>query len=321
MPDGENFDFILGDEEEDEDNDEDEEEEADTTIGEVAIRDMVWLLASREVNRAKYTGPPKEGTYREPSTITGTRVTYHQTFGRLTSKAEKEKQNRQSEDEDGTSERKDTISRAVAIAHAEITSGRKVKIRDQKDDMDEYKVARASLVDDVYLNRNQGWARRESHLLEEDDGMYGASYMTKEYKAIIVELFDRGVEQSCNKMSPSLMREELELRFPGFYTYPPESEITSTVCALFEAQKKAKNGITTTIKEKKIPANVEEKLRTLMAKHPVEKGAAIADIMAAAFPRKRIPGCTRKEVMDRVNSLRGAERAKARKTEMRQLIG
>jgi hypothetical protein len=145
--------------------------------------------------------------------------------------------------------------------------------------------------------------------------------MTDEYKAVIVELFERGVTQSCNKMSPALMREELELRFPGFYTYPPESEITRTVSSLFDAQKKAKGGQIIEVKQKKIPAKVEESLRNLMAKHPLEKGAAIADRVAATYKNKRIPGCTRKEVLDRVNSLRGQERAKAKKTEMRQLIG
>ena len=224
------------------------------------------------------------------------------------------------EDEENERERSDLISRAISIAHAEITSGRKVKIRDQKDDMEEYAIAKASLVPDFLLSRRQGWARRDC--LEDEEGMYGADYMTDEYKAVVVELFERGVAHSCNKMSPSLMREELEIRFPGYYTYPPESEITKCISSLYDAQKKAKTDkAPKTIKVKKIPKKVEKMLREVMAADPLEKGAAIANRVLAAYKRRKIPDCTRKDVLDRVNSLRQQEKNKLKKIEMRKLIG
>jgi hypothetical protein len=112
----------------------------------------------------------------------------------------------------------------------------------------------------------------------------------KKYRAVVVELFEKGVEHSCNKMSPAQMREEIEQRHPGFYCYPPESKITKCVSALYDAQKKANKGKKTK-KMKHLPEEVGLKIREFMAQHTSEKGAAIADRVAEFFGgADRIPG-------------------------------
>ena len=215
--DDDRFVFLLGGE------DEEDYDEADGmgagNIGELAIGDLVRSLGSRELGRAKYTGPPQEAVYKTPLSLTGTKVRFHQSFGNIISKKQSEKQNQQLDSYGNAEEaRNDLISRALTIAHAEIKSGLRVKIRDQMDNMEEYSIANASKVSEHLHYRKQGWARRENSGGE--DGMYGAKYMTNEYKAVIEELFNEGVKDSSNKTSPAQMREEIEIRFPGFYTYP-----------------------------------------------------------------------------------------------------
>jgi hypothetical protein len=314
-----NFVFVMGDAATD---DEVEEEEEAENIGELAVRDIARSLASREIVRAKYTGKPQESIYNAPLPLTKVSVKFHQTFGRIKSKRESEKDNLQSTDEasDDSYTRRDLISKAISIAHEEIVSGRKVRIRDQKDEMAEYGMAKASRVSDSCLFRSQGWARRDA--LDDDAwGMYGATYMNEKYRAVVVELFEKGVEHSCNKMSPAQMREEIEERHPGFYCYPPESEITKCVSALFDAQKKANKGKKTKT-TKILPEEVGLKIREFMAQHTSEKGAVIADRVAEFFGgADRIPGCTRTLVRDRVNSWRKAERDKAAKSAKRRHIG
>jgi hypothetical protein len=300
---------------------EEEEEEAEN-IGELAVRDIARSLASREIVRAKYTGKPQETIYNAPLPLTKVSVKFHQAFGRIKSKRESENDNLQSTDEssDDSYTRQDLISKAISIAHEEIVSGRKVRIRDQKDAMMEYEMAKASRVSDSCLFRSQGWARQEA--LDDDAwGMYGATYMNEKYRAVVVELFEKGVEHSCNKMSPAQMREEIEERHPGFYCYPPESEITKCVSALYDAQKKANKGKKTK-KTKHLPDEVGLKIREFMAQHTSEKGAVIADCVAEFFGgADRIPGCTRILVRDRVNSWRKAERGKAAKSAKQRHIG
>ena len=227
--------------------------------------------------------------------------------------------NRRSIDPD-IPERRDLISKAISIAHEEIISGRKVQIRDQKDEMEEYSIATASPLPSSMLNRKQSWARRDCLDDDDDWGMYGANYMTERYKVVTKELFENGVAHSSDKMSPAQMREEIENRYPGFYTYPPESEITKYVSALFDAEKKAKLKNTKEKQPRKISEKVDKKIKELMDKHPDEKGAAIADRTFKHY-QKKIPGCTGKDVLDRVNSLRQQERNKIKKLQKRKLIG
>ena len=164
----------------------------------------------------------------------------------------------------------------------------------------------------------QGWAQRDC--LDDDDGsLYGADYMNDDYRVIIEELFNRGVERKWEKMSPAQMREELEARRPGYYTYPPESEITKLVSSLFDTQKKQKGSTPKEKKPQKVPDNVQERIDKFMEKHPNEKGAAIADRVLKSF-RNKIPGCTRKDVMDRVNQLRQQIKQKEEKAAKRKLI-
>jgi hypothetical protein len=116
------------------------------------------------------------------------------------------------------------------------------------------------------------------------------------------------------------MREEIEEQHPGFYCYPPASEIIKCVSALYDAQKKANKGKKTK-KTKHLPEEVGLKIRELMAQHTSEKGAVIADRVAEFFGgADRILGSTRILGRDRVNSWRKPERDKAAKSAKRRHI-
>jgi hypothetical protein len=147
-----NFVFVMGDAAAADEAKEEEEEEAEN-IGELAVRDIARSLASREIVRAKYTGKPQESIYNAPLPLTKVSVRFHQTFGQIRSKRESENDNLQSTDEssDDSYTRRDLISKAISIAHEEIVSGRKVRIRDQKDGMMGYGMAKASRVSDSCL--------------------------------------------------------------------------------------------------------------------------------------------------------------------------
>ena len=50
----------------------------------------------------------------------------------------------------------------------------------------------------------------------------------------------------------------------------------------------------------------------LMSTFPEEKGKAIADCVQRHF-KKKIPGCSRKQVLDKINYIRGQARNKENK--------
>jgi hypothetical protein len=124
-------------------------------------------------------------------------------------------------------------------------------------------------VPDAALHRPQGWAQRPTR----EDGMYGVSYNTDEYREEIQIMFDEGANNSSKKMGPAEMLERLEEKFPGLYRYPGEIEMSRAVSAMFEKQKKGKRKETE--KEEKLPKVVGEKIREIMAKYPGQTGKIV----------------------------------------------
>ena len=100
-----------------------------------------------------------------------------------------------------------------AVQH--LIHDKSVVVRSGMEDMSEYELALHVPVE----VKVQGWARRPSH-----GEQYGVTYIGR-YAAEIMEMFQRGVAESTNKMSPAAMLEMLERRFPGRYSLPGENEI------------------------------------------------------------------------------------------------
>jgi hypothetical protein len=166
----------------------------------------------------------------------------------------------------------------------------------------------------LLLLRAQGWARRP----ERDGGMYGKSYLTPVYRAMIQLMFEKGANNSSDKMGSAEMREKIEESRPGFYRYPGESDISKTISALYEAQKKGKPNI---MRQKKVPAEIEARIRELMLAHPDLTGMSIEKLVHQSFNGHLPIGYVRKDVMGKVGAWRAAKKKKAREAIKKLLIG
>jgi hypothetical protein len=265
--------------------------------------------------------------YYDPAAmVTGVTVTLHQPYGHIEgAKAVlKKRSGKQSDgDADGEADGENTaviaksvVAVAISLAKAAISSG-EVKIRSAKENMVEYSLAEGWDVSDDALHRRQGWARRPNR----EDGMYGATYITDEYREELQHMFDQGAENSSSKRGPAEMREQLELKFPGFYCYPGEIEISKAISAMFDKQKKAG---TTSKREKILPAAIEVKIREFMEQYPDEKGKGIEALVRPCFNEQNLPhGYTynRTHVMAKVNAWRQQAKNKKESEEKRSLIG
>ena len=269
----------------------------------------------------------KTPAYYDPvSMVTRVQVTYHQPYGRIVGAKEVLKRKSKHQDDEGGDDTetpssviaKSVVAKALAMAEISISSG-EVIIRSARSEMVEYDLAIdwAKDIPDAALHRPQGWARRPNR----EDGMYGVSYNTDEYRKEIQIMFDEGANNSSKKMGPAEMLERLEEKFPGLYRYPGEIEISRAVSAMFEKQKKGKKKETE--KAEKFPKAVVEKIREIMATHPGETGKVIEPMVASSFDiRNKIGQWTysRKDVMAKVNSLNQQAKQKKKKDAKRLLI-
>jgi hypothetical protein len=265
--------------------------------------------------------------YDPDSMVTGVHVSHHQPYGRIVGANEvlKRKSKQQVEEEEGddmetpsTVIAKSVVAKAIAMAEVSINNG-EVIIRSARSEMKEYDLAVdwARGVPDAALHRPQGWARRPNR----EDGMYGVSYNTDEYRKEIQIMFDEGAANSSKKMGPAEMLEWLEETFPGLYRYPGEIEISRAVSAMFDKQKKGKQKETE--KEEKLPKVVGEKIREIMAKNPGGTGRVVEPEVARSFDTSMKIGAwtySRKDVMAKVNSWNQQAKQKKKRDAKRLLI-
>jgi hypothetical protein len=305
----------------------DEDESSDD--GEDSMEELEGIEEARDVWNEDPEKPfvKPSATYYDPdSMVTRVQVNFHQPYGRIVGAKEvlKRKSKQQEDDTDDTETDTETViaktvvAQALAMAVLSIASG-EVKIRSAKGEMDEYELAVdwARGVSDEELHRPQGWARRPN----QGDGLYGVSYNTDEYRNEIQIMFDEGAKNSSKKMGPAEMLERLEEKFPGLYRYPGEIEISRTVSAMFEKQKKGKKKETE--KAEKLPKVVGEKIREIMAKYPAYKGKDVEEKIAIIFntgSKIREWTYNRKEVMAKVNSWNQQAKLKKKKDAKRLLI-
>jgi hypothetical protein len=269
-----------------------------------------------------FTVPTPLEYYSPAAMLTGVHVTFHQPYGRIEgSKAVLKNGSGIQADEEADGDNisviaKTVVAEAIALAKAATDSG-EANIRNAKDDMEEYNLANDWDFSDEELRRPQGWARRPNR----EDGMYGKLYITDLFKEELQNMFDEGVQNSSSKRGPAEMREQLEIKFPGYYCYPGEIEISKAISAMFDKQKKAG---TTTTREKKLPDAIEAKIREFMKLNPDKKGAFIEGLVRPFFNEQNLPhgyAYNRQHVMAKVNSWnQGAKKKKEIETK-RLVIG
>jgi hypothetical protein len=270
---------------------------------------------------------PPAKDYDPDSMVTRVQVMYHQPYGQIVGAKEVLKRESKQQEEDrvlddmespSTVIAKSVVAQALAMAHTSIDSG-EVKIRSARSEMEEYELAVdwAQALPDEALHRPQGWARRANR----EDGMYGVTYLTDEYRKEIQIMFDEGAENSSKKMGPAEMLERLEEKFPGLYRYPGEIEISRAVSTMFDKQKKGKKKQTE--KAEKLPTEVGEKIREIMARCPGQTGKFVEGHVARSFNTDLKIGewtYNRKDVMAKVNAWNQQAKQKKMKEEKRLLI-
>ena len=124
--------------------------------------------------------------------------------------------------------RMDAVAIAVRCANDLIHSV--LKVRSGKDDMVEYLLSQ-QLETPQSSFKHQGWAWHPAH-----GDTYGTTYVHL-YRTEVKEMFDRGVQTETEKMSPAIMLETLQERFPNRYSLPGKNEIRTEISSLLQKQK------------------------------------------------------------------------------------
>ena len=124
--------------------------------------------------------------------------------------------------------RMDAVAIAVHCANDLIHSV--LKVRSGKDDMVEYLLSQQLEIPQSRLKR-QGCTWHPAH-----GDTYGTTYVHL-YHTEIKEMFDRGVQTETEKMSPAIMLETLQERYPNRYSLPGENEIRTEISSLLQKQK------------------------------------------------------------------------------------
>lgn len=119
----------------------------------------------------------------------------------------------------------DAVAIAVRCANDLIHSV--LKVRSGKDEMVEYLLSQQLEIPQSSSKR-QGWAWRPVH-----GDTYGTTYVHL-YCTEIKEMFDRGVQTKTEKMSPAIMLETLQERYPNRYSLPGKKEIKTEISSLLQ---------------------------------------------------------------------------------------
>ena len=104
--------------------------------------------------------------------------------------------------------------------------------------MTDASLSRAEEFDLDSIHYQRGWAR----CTKVEGSLYGKSYISN-YLDDIEELFQRGKQNSSDKMDPAQMRDALIAKYPYWFTIPSETEIKQEIGRLF-SQFKTKSATT-----------------------------------------------------------------------------
>jgi hypothetical protein len=272
--------------------------------------------ANRELEKRSFGQAPRE-IYDPSKMVTGVDVTHHQAFGKILRSNEKAKAIRQkdggNQDESAAVEQRSVLARAVSIA-VDCINQKKVDISDGKDEMKEYNlVDNWKEIPDDALYREKGWARRPT------EEMYGPSYFTDEIRGWVVEWYKNGSDESTNKQSPAMMEEKIKELRPGLYCNPGQTELAKAVSGMCQKEKNGKDPLARRVA--KVPAEIEAKIRDLMAINPSLKGAGIEKELASSYGQQKPLDYNRKAIMEKVNYWRRSDKEKAASHQKKALIG
>ena len=128
--------------------------------------------------------------------------------------------------------RNDVTARAIRFAHKMIHEG-SIVVKDV--DIEDTILDNANQYTLSNQHFSKGWARR----VKRDGGLYGRTYIHK-YKDDIAEYFNKGEENSSEKMNSAQMRQSLKMKYPNCFTIPSETEIKQEISALFMDSKSKK---------------------------------------------------------------------------------
>ena len=125
--------------------------------------------------------------------------------------------------------RNDSISKAIRYAATVVNnSNYYVDCKNGSNPMYENSTSYTLPQEDVLL---PGWALRGKR-----GDLYGYSYV-KDYTEDLQQMFQKGVENSSNKMNAGQMREALKIKYPWKFSIPGETEIKSHIGAQFQKSK------------------------------------------------------------------------------------
>lgn len=265
--------------------------------------------------------PSEDGVYDPNNTFTGVRVAMDQPFGKIRSSDENAKAlRRRREGEEGAIAAggcRSALAIALSMTSEMIHSG-EVYIRDAKSgDMEEYKlVSDWSDIPFKSMFREMGHGRRPTR----EEGMFGPMYSTDETDAVVEGIVLEGMKDSSVKMGPAQVRERLEQLFPGRYCLPGDTELAKKI-SLFVKRHTEKGTTRKQKREPKVPAEIEERIREMIAKHPGKTGKPIEELVAKSFGRRKPQAYSKKDVANRVNAIRAQLKKKKENEWKRRRIG
>ena len=123
----------------------------------------------------------------------------------------------------------DAIAKSIRYASTVVQSNKYyVDCKNERNPLYERAASYVMPLEEMFL---PGWALRGKR-----GDLYGYSYV-KDFTEDLQEMFEKGEENSSNKMNAGQMREALKLKYPHKFAIPGETEIKSHIGAQFQKSK------------------------------------------------------------------------------------
>jgi len=169
---------------------------------------------------------PVENIYKPSSFLTNTKIIKHLTLGAL--KKNKSKKKKQMEERVNEDEPFDSIG--IAVLHAKETVSTSDYFFDSNTNDPLYELATNHPIDESDIFQ-PGWAQRQGN-----SELYGATYI-EDFKDDLLQMFEKGQNNSGAKMNPGKMREQLVQKYPLKFAIPGETEIKMFIGAQIQKGK------------------------------------------------------------------------------------
>ena len=215
------------------DNESDDEYEEDSQSDEDSIDDDI----AADISNISVYQEPVDNIYKQSNLLTNTMIIKHSTLGAL--KKKKSKKKKEMKEIINKDEPFDSIGVAVLHTKETVSTSDYFFETDMTDPL--YELATNHPIDDIDLFQ-PGWAQRKGN-----SELYGATYIN-EFKDELLEMFEKGQNNSGQKMNPGKMREQLLQKYPFKFAIPGETEIKKFIGAQIQKGKyKRKTTTTSTV--------------------------------------------------------------------------